>query len=121
MSAFIPTGKWLFPFPHFNRTISFSKIPGNFQTVVPCINCLICIEYYPSGLNPSYLYHLIKKDSIDDAAKLDIKACILCGKCSFVCPSYLPLAEVIGDALDELKEEVEENIEERGLSLEEGS
>ena len=108
--VFKPSGGLLFPFPFFKRRISFGAARLYSISKSSCINCLACVDYCPAGLHPSYLYHLIMKGSIDEAAKLNLKACILCGNCSFVCPVSLPLAEVIGDACERSDEEVEEPV-----------
>lgn len=108
--VFKPDGKWLFPFPLFNKRIGLGKIRRHTPGVSPCINCLACVDYCPAELHPSYLYHLVIKGSIDDAVKLNLKACTLCGNCSFVCPASLPLTEVIEGALKELEEPEQESL-----------
>ncbi|MCD6121043.1 MAG: 4Fe-4S dicluster domain-containing protein [Spirochaetales bacterium] len=107
--VFKPAGRGLFPFPFFNRRIDFAEIRrciprGSGTEMSPCINCLACVDYCPAELHPSYLYHLITRENIDEAAKLGLKACILCGKCSFVCPSSIPLSETFKAAIKELEE-----------------
>ncbi len=103
-SMFKPEGNFLFPFPYFKRKIVFKKTKVSEILPGTCINCLACTDYCPAELNPSYIYHLVTRNSIEEAVSLHLEACILCGKCSFVCPSYLPICQVIEKTQKELKE-----------------
>ena len=102
--SFKPKGIFWFPFPYFKRRIAFRKGSLRMHNPAPCINCLACSDYCPSGLNPSYIYHYLITGNIDSAKNLNTASCILCGKCSFVCPSYLPIAGTIEEKMAELKE-----------------
>ncbi len=101
---FRPKGSLWFSFPYFKRRITFRKGSLRMKEPVPCINCLACSDFCPSGLNPSYIYHYLITGNIDSAKNLNTASCILCGKCSFVCPSYLPIAGTIEEKMAELKE-----------------
>ncbi len=119
-----PQGTFLFAFPYFNRKIRITEQPGLLtpttgkttegrdinreKTPSVCINCLACVDYCPAEIHPSYIYHHIVSENTEEAEKLNIAACILCGKCSFVCPTGLPLYQKIADTLSMLKEELEE-------------
>lgn len=100
-----PAGEVLFPFPSFNRQVSVvrNKKSVSEETevkILPCSNCLACHNYCPAGLYPSYLYHLIKGDRGEDASALGLEKCFSCGLCSFVCPSNIPLTQVLKAALN---------------------
>ena len=82
----------LFPFPLFNRSLDFKKTK-NEKEISPCINCRSCATYCPEGLHPSVLYHYLGKELVEEAEKIDLKKCALCNKCTFVCPSHIPLAK----------------------------
>ncbi len=110
-----PKGGFLFPFPYFNRRIVLEerktqvadKAPPVRKSFNTCINCLSCVEYCPVQIHPSYIYHHIKRDNIEEAEKLNIELCILCGRCSFVCPAGLPLHKELEKTLSALKEQAE--------------
>ena len=51
-----------------------------------CINCGLCNEICPVGVNPKYMY--FKKDK---KAKDYKNKCINCGLCSYLCPSKINL------------------------------
>ncbi|HJO95570.1 MAG TPA: 4Fe-4S dicluster domain-containing protein [Victivallales bacterium] len=106
----------LFPFPIFNRKSKFKK--GKYLNIYqgPCINCTACSNYCPAGLTPSFIYHHLRNDSVDDALSLQIKSCIQCGRCSFVCPSRIPLYAKFNDTLNELDDDIEQDSKEIDLS-----
>jgi electron transport complex protein RnfC len=60
----------------------------------PCIHCGRCLDACPMFLNPSLLGELARAGSVDDMAELHLADCMLCGSCSYVCPSNIPLAQM---------------------------
>ncbi|CAK0753439.1 Ion-translocating oxidoreductase complex subunit C [Gammaproteobacteria bacterium] len=56
-----------------------------------CIRCGSCVTICPCGLVPVEMAAFIRKDMLDNAAKLGVRDCVSCGSCSWVCPSHLPL------------------------------
>ncbi|MDP2981524.1 MAG: electron transport complex subunit RsxC [Candidatus Omnitrophota bacterium] len=60
-----------------------------------CIRCSRCIEACPVGLMPCAIGLSVKKDKFDLAASYDPFDCIDCGSCSYVCPSKIPLAQLV--------------------------
>ncbi|MGD9940845.1 MAG: 4Fe-4S dicluster domain-containing protein [Clostridia bacterium] len=99
----------LFPFPLFHRkipvvhtAITTRETPGGSPL---CINCLACVDYCPSRINPSYLYHLAVKENFEAVEAAGILRCIDCGLCSFVCPVQLPLSSELFKAKKELAQE----------------
>jgi electron transport complex protein RnfC len=56
-----------------------------------CIRCGTCVTICPCGLSPVEMSSFIRKDKLEDAAKLGVMDCISCGSCSWVCPSHIPL------------------------------
>lgn len=98
-----PAGGLLFPFPAFNRRIREVRTRASdavaARAEAPCTNCLACTAYCPARLSPSFLYHLAKRGSVDDAVKLRVDDCTGCGVCSAVCPSAIPLADGLERAL----------------------
>jgi len=47
----------------------------------------------PCGLVPVEMAAFIRKDHLEDAAKLGVQDCFSCGSCSWVCPSHIPLVQ----------------------------
>ncbi len=64
----------------------------------PCMHCSACISSCPVRLHPIMLYNAITKGEFDKAEKLFFKDCIVCGTCSYICPSHLPLSSTIANA-----------------------
>jgi len=60
-----------------------------------CIRCSRCIEACPAGLMPCAIGLSVKKDKFDLATPYDPFDCIDCGSCSYVCPSKIPLAQLV--------------------------
>lgn len=73
--------------------IVFNETKTKKQTA--CIHCAKCIESCPVRLQPILIYNAITKADFEKAEKLYMKDCIVCGTCSYVCPSGLPLASTI--------------------------
>ncbi|MDR3411351.1 MAG: electron transport complex subunit RsxC [Formivibrio sp.] len=64
----------------------------------PCIRCGSCMEVCPIGLPPVEMAMLIRKDRLEDAAKLGVGDCIACGSCAWACPSHIPLVQYFNHA-----------------------
>ena len=61
----------------------------------PCIRCGRCIEACPIFLNPSRLALLVRGEATDDLRALNVADCCECASCSFVCPSNIPLVQLM--------------------------
>jgi len=68
-----------------------------------CIRCSRCIEACPVGLMPCMIGLSSKKEKFDIADSYDPFDCIECGSCSFVCPSKIPLVQLVKLAKAKLK------------------
>ena len=53
----------------------------------PCIRCARCVEACPIGLDPYRLKHYCDKGDLESAKAHNVMDCILCGCCSYNCPS----------------------------------
>ena len=62
--------------------------------VYPCIHCGRCLDACPVFLNPSTLGEYAMRERYEDMEPLHLADCMLCGSCSFVCPSNIPLAQL---------------------------
>ncbi|UCF68349.1 MAG: electron transport complex subunit RsxC, partial [Acidobacteriota bacterium] len=61
----------------------------------PCIRCGRCLEACPMFLNPSRLAQLVKLERAQELADLHQMDCFECASCSFVCPSNIPLVQMM--------------------------
>ncbi len=62
--------------------------------VYPCIKCGHCLDACPVFLNPSLLGILAQAGRYEEMAQHDLMTCMLCGCCSYVCPSNIPLSQM---------------------------
>jgi electron transport complex protein RnfC len=60
----------------------------------PCIHCGRCLEACPVFLNPSTLGDYARMQRYEEMEALHLADCMLCGSCSYVCPSNIPLAQM---------------------------
>ena len=60
----------------------------------PCIHCGRCLDACPMFLNPSLLGDLAMAGRLEDMQAAHLADCMLCGSCSYVCPSNIPLAQL---------------------------
>lgn len=60
----------------------------------PCVRCASCVYSCPAGLQPVSIMQAVKNNDKDALkGKLNIKACILCGMCSYTCTSKIHLTD----------------------------
>ncbi len=64
------------------------------EAVYPCIHCGRCLEACPVFLNPSLLGDYARVRRYQDMADHHLADCMLCGACSYVCPSNIPLSQL---------------------------
>ena len=67
-----------------------------------CMQCGLCSQHCPSGLEPMRLYKFIERGYLKHAEAEGIEACTSCGICSSVCPARIPLSQGIHLGLDRL-------------------
>lgn len=60
-----------------------------------CVHCGWCVEDCPVGISPVELAQLELQASCPTRLLPELRACIDCGLCTYVCPSRLPLAATI--------------------------
>lgn len=61
---------------------------------LPCIRCGRCLDACPIYLNPSHLGRLARAERYEDMEPFHLADCMLCGCCSYVCPSRIPLSQL---------------------------
>ena len=64
------------------------------QESYPCIHCGRCLDACPMFLNPSLLGDLARLGREEEMEAAHLSDCMLCGACSYVCPSNIPLAQL---------------------------
>lgn len=70
----------------------------------PCIRCGHCLDACPVFLNPQLLGVLAKAARYDEMVDAHLMDCMLCGCCSYVCPSNIPLSQLFQMAKTALQE-----------------
>lgn len=64
------------------------------QRSYPCIHCGRCLDACPMFLDPSRLGELARAGRYEEMEAAHLADCMLCGSCSFTCPSNIPLAQL---------------------------
>jgi len=74
------------------------------QDIMPCIRCGKCLEACPIFLNPQWMKDLAKAERYEELVEeAHLNDCMLCGCCSFVCPSNIPLSQHFAMSKSQLK------------------
>ena len=68
---------------------------SRFYKKVPCIKCAKCVDVCPVSLTPSLLASFIENKLYADARLSGVFVCVECGLCEYVCPSRIPLLELM--------------------------
>lgn len=61
----------------------------------PCVRCGKCLQACPMFLNPTRLAHLVLAEMPEKLGQHNIMSCFECASCSFVCPSRIPIVQLI--------------------------
>lgn len=64
------------------------------QRSYPCIRCGRCLDACPVYLNPQLLGRLALAGRYDEMEDHHLRDCMLCGCCSYTCPSNIPLSQL---------------------------
>ncbi|QHB18403.1 electron transport complex subunit RsxC [Mannheimia pernigra] len=80
------------------KTVNCLIAPDHFEYSPPelersCIRCSNCSDACPVGLLPQQLYWFARAEDHDKSKEYNLDACIECGVCAYVCPSYIPLIQ----------------------------
>ncbi len=73
------------------------------QQIHPCIRCGHCLDACPVFLNPQRLGNLATNERWQEMAEYHLMDCMLCGCCSYVCPSNIPLTQLFSIAKTALR------------------
>lgn len=77
-------------------TKAFSTLLTTMQVNVaeePCINCGSCVNSCPVKLQPVLINNALNARNKDALAKLNVRNCVECGLCSYVCTSKIDLTK----------------------------
>jgi len=61
----------------------------------PCIRCNLCVDHCPVSLSPVMITLAAEQKEFSAAEEWNVKDCIECGNCAYVCPSKRPMLELI--------------------------
>ncbi len=64
------------------------------EKTYPCIRCGHCLDSCPVFLNPQYMGSLARAGNYEDMNEHNLADCMLCGCCSYACPSNIPLSQL---------------------------
>ena len=64
------------------------------QKSYPCISCGHCLDACPVFLNPQLLGKLAMAERYEEMPQHQLADCMLCGSCSYTCPSNIPLSQL---------------------------
>lgn len=68
------------------------------RRVYPCVGCGHCLDACPVFLNPSLLGKEAQAGRYAQMVEDHLMDCMLCGSCSYVCPSNIPLSQMFAVA-----------------------
>jgi len=78
------------------------------RTQYPCIRCGHCLDACPVFLNPQKLGDLALAGRDEPMQEeFHLRDCMLCGCCSYVCPSNIPLSQLFQASRTALRDKVE--------------
>ncbi|MEE8496183.1 MAG: electron transport complex subunit RsxC [Xanthomonadales bacterium] len=73
------------------------------QDILPCIRCGKCLEVCPVFLNPQLMGALARAERFEElATDAHLSDCMLCGCCSYACPSNIPLSQLFAASKNQL-------------------
>ncbi len=71
---------------------------GAEQPETVCVRCGHCVSSCPMNLNPVFVYRAIRLGERERLPQLHLEDCMECGCCTYVCPSHIPLEELVHQA-----------------------
>lgn len=83
--------------------IVLAKAQTRLEATYPCIHCGRCLDACPVFLNPSMLGDYARVQRYEEMEALNLADCMLCGSCSYVCPSNIPLAQLFSASKSALR------------------
>jgi electron transport complex protein RnfC len=74
--------------------VVLTKVDSRPVATHPCIRCGHCVDACPVYLNPQLLGNLAQVERYEEMEQERLADCMLCGCCSFTCPSNIPLSQM---------------------------
>ena len=68
-----------------------------------CLRCARCVNVCPMHLTPVYMHLYAEKRMWDEAEGLNLRDCIECGSCNYICPARVPLVQSFRTAKFEIR------------------
>ena len=84
--------------------LAFTEAPKGHQNTLACISCGQCLEACGYFLNPARLAKLAQARRWDELDDFYVNDCMECGACSWVCPSSIPIVQLIRTGKGALRE-----------------
>jgi H+/Na+-translocating ferredoxin:NAD+ oxidoreductase subunit C len=75
------------------------------RRVYPCISCGYCLDACPVFLNPALLGKQAQAGRYEEMLDTHLMDCMVCGSCSYVCPSNIPLSQMFALAKGAVRRE----------------
>lgn len=69
------------------------EVPDGKEQV--CVKCARCVDHCPVGLLPTALAKFVKAQRWERLGEFNIMDCIECGCCTYICPSKIPIVQLI--------------------------
>ena len=61
-----------------------------------CLSCSFCVDACPVGILPNLIHRYVERDLVEEnLQELGIFRCIDCNLCTYVCPSKIPVADLL--------------------------
>ena len=74
------------------------------QPETVCVRCGHCVDACPMNLNPAFVYRAVRLGEQDRLSQLRLEDCMECGCCTYICPSHIPLEDLVRQGKKLLKE-----------------
>jgi len=84
--------------------LAFTEAPKGHKDTLACISCGQCLEACGYFLNPARLAKLAQARHWEELDDFYVNDCMECGACSWVCPSSIPIVQLIRTGKGALRE-----------------
>jgi len=86
---------WEYPVLARNTALLLLKETTEFSRSGDCIHCNRCGRVCPEGLSPMQICEYLLQNDRQEAEKLGLRDCRLCGCCTYICPGRMELTEIL--------------------------